>query len=427
VTVGLTPVLADQLEAMRGPAGERFLAYLREVKTHVHSDAAASHDAAGERGPAAELRRAAGDYARAVDAFLAHGGDLLGALASAGAALMTSAATHALLPLLASDAGRRLQVEAGVAAHRRRFGDWSGGFWLPECAYAPELEHDLSRAGVRAFCVEQTAALGLGSLDVLEPVATAAGPVAVPVDWATVGLVWEPAGYPSGTDYRDTHRRSHHDLTPWANHGGTYDPEAALALARAHARDFVVRVVERLDAYRAARGRPGLVCCALDTELLGHFWYEGPAWLGGVLEEAAAQGLTLRALPAALEHVEHVARPLAAASWGRGGDLSTWDSPATAEIVFGARRAELRVTAAARLGPSPALARAARELLAAQSSDWAFMTSRRTASDYPLRRARGHLAGVDEALTALPDSPAVPEPALRMLAPHLDLGPLLLP
>jgi 1,4-alpha-glucan branching enzyme len=95
--------------------------------------------------------------------------------------------------------------------------------------------------------------------------------------------------------------------------------------------------------------------------------------------------------------------------------------------VFGARRAELRVAAAARHGPSRALARAARELLAAQSSDWAFMTSRRTAGEYPLERARGHLAGVDEALTALPDSRAVPEPALRTLAPHLDLGPLLLP
>ena len=49
-------------------------------------------------------------------------------------AAWTSAATHAVLPLLATDAGVRLQVRTGIAAHRARFGAWRGGFWLPECA-----------------------------------------------------------------------------------------------------------------------------------------------------------------------------------------------------------------------------------------------------------------------------------------------------
>ena len=428
VTVGLTPVLCDQLETMRTDAGDRFLSYLRDVKPLVHAEAAAGLDEDGEPEAATELRRAAADYERADRSFERRGRDLLGAFAGlSGVELVTSSATHAVLPLLATDAGLRLQLGVGVVSHGRRFGRWEGGFWLPECAYEPGLERDLAEAGVRAFCVDQTAALGRGSPHQLEPVATAAGPVAVPIDWDTVALVWGGGGYPAGAAYRDSFRRTRHDLAAWSVRGEPYRPADALAQAEEHARDFVDRVLVRLDAYFAERRRPGLVCCALDAELLGHFWYEGPAWLAAVLREAAARGLELVTLRTGLERVEAVDRPLASSSWGLGGDLSTWDSPSTAEVVFGARRAELRVAAAADHVRSDGLSRAARELLAAQSSDWPFQISRGTAGTYPHERALAHIAGVDAALGPLPDSRAVPEPSLRNLAPRLDLGSLIAP
>jgi predicted glycosyl hydrolase (DUF1957 family) len=72
----------------------------------------------------------------------------------------------------------------------------------------------------------------------------------------------------------------------------------------------------------------------------------------------------------------------------------------------------------------PALARAARELLALQSSDWSFQVTHDLASDYPRRRVEGHVAGVDAALEALKDSAPVPDPGLRNLAPRLDVSPL---
>ena len=71
-------------------------------------------------------------------------------------ALAASSATHAVLPLLATREGLRLQLDAGIRSHRRRFG-WDGGFWLPECAYAPGLEWRLAEHGVRWFCVDQSA------------------------------------------------------------------------------------------------------------------------------------------------------------------------------------------------------------------------------------------------------------------------------
>ena len=433
VTVGLTPVLCDQLETLPSAGGERMLSFLRDVRATIHEDDALGLERAGAPTLAAELRRAAGDYVRAEEALGERSGDLVSAFgALEGVELWTSCATHALLPLLATDAGLRLQVGTGVAAHERRFGGFDGGFWLPECAYVPGLERELQDHGVRAFCTDQTAAHGLGAAAQLEPVATPAGPVAVPIDWQTVELVWgQASGYPAHPGYRDYHRRTLHDLRPWSNGGEPYRHERALALARVHARDFVQRAIARLDAYSIERGRPGLLTCALDTELLGHWWYEGPAWLEEVLGEAHAQGLDLVTVSEGLRRVEPVERALSSSSWGRGKDLSTWDAPPVAEVAFIARGVELRtVAAAAGRGRRSALERAVRELLAIQASDWCFLVARGLAGEYPLERVRGHAAAHDVALGALTDSPAMPpapEPALRNLAPHLDLAPLLAP
>jgi 1,4-alpha-glucan branching enzyme len=225
-----------------------------------------------------------------------------------------------------------------------------------------------------------------------------------------------------------------HDLRPWSNGGEPYRPEQAAALAREHARDFVARCVERLDGHHAGSGRAGLLTFALDTELLGHWWYEGQTWLGAVFEEASSQGLDLVTLEEGIDRVPAVQREVRSSSWGDAKDFSTWDRPEVAEIAFDARRAELRtVAAAARGGPvadgrRAALARAARELLALQSSDWAFQVTNELAADYPQRRMAGHAAAHDAALEGLGDSGAVPlDPALRNLAPDLDLAPLLTP
>jgi 1,4-alpha-glucan branching enzyme len=421
VTIGLTPVLCDQLEAMRGDAGERYLRFLRDVRAPIHDEDAAGLDAGGEPELAAEVRRAAADYTRAEQGFEDRGRDLVSAFAALERVeLWTSAATHGLLPLMATDAGLRLQVATGTASHMQRFGDWDGGFWLPECAYVPGLERELADHGVRAFCVDQTRVAGF---DHLLPVATEPGPVAVPIDWDVVELVWnDENGYPSHRTYRNYWGRTVHDLKPWSNAGEPYDHAAALTVSRGHARDFVRRVAERL-----ARG--GLLCCALDTELLGHWWYEGLAWLRAVFEEADKQGVRLVTVSEGARLVEPVQRALAPSTWGHGKDFTTWDAPAVAELAFAARAAELRTVAAvAQYGaPHAALERAARELLAMQASDWSFMVTRERAADYPAERMRRHGAALDAALSALTDSAAAPDPSLRGLAPHLDLSPLTTP
>jgi len=435
VTLGLTPVLCDQLEALEGDAGDRFVQFLRDVRAEIHAEDAAGLERGGEHELAAEVRRAAADYREADRVFseVLHRSVLpafCDLAAHAPLELWTSTATHAVLPLIATDAGLRLQVGSGIASHERRFGEsFGGGFWLPECAYRDGLERELAEYGVRAFCVDQTAALGRGSLDHLEPIATPAGPVAVPIDWELISLVWDPKGYPAHPGYRDYHGRTIHDLRPWNNGGEPYRHWEALVLARRHAREFVARAAARLDAYRSDRGRPGLLCCALDTELLGHWWYEGIAWLEFVIDEARLQGVPLATLPDALERISPVDRRLRDSTWGKDKDLSTWDSARVAEICFAARRAELRTVAAAAATRSraPALGRAVRELLALQASDWAFQVTHELAADYPLTRVRAHAHQLDEALEALKDSGSVAGAALRNLAPEVDLSPLFAP
>jgi 1,4-alpha-glucan branching enzyme len=407
ITLSLTPVLCDQLEAPG--AIERCRAFLEEVRPASH---ALDIDAAADPAVAAELRRSAGDYERAARRLP---DDLLAALAPHAA--WTSAATHAVLPLLATDAGLRLQVRSGVRAHRARFGDaWRGGFWLPECAHAPWLHASLEEAGVHATCVELTDVFGPGDARHLRPLATDEGPLLVPVDRVVVDLVWGHDGYPSHAAYRDSHRRTARDHRPWANDGAVYDAARADAQACADAEDFVARA-----GARVAGG--GLCVCALDTELLGHWWYEGPRWLGHVVREAARRGLTIVALDDALADVQP-APPLRAlhrvTTWGTPRDLSTWSGPAVADLAWAARRAELDVVAAG----ADAGDRALRELLALQSSDWAFLASRATAGEYPRERFAAHLAGLRAALDG--DDDAV-GPAVRNLAAHLDRAALLEP
>jgi 1,4-alpha-glucan branching enzyme len=220
-----------------------------------------------------------------------------------------------------------------------------------------------------------------------------------------MSLVWSGDGYPSAGAYRDSHRRTTRDHQVWANHGGPYDFEAAVALSREHAADFVRRVRERV--------RDGGVCvCALDTELLGHWWYEGVHWLRGVVDEAARQGLRLTTPDDGLERHEPAPAPaeLPVSTWGASGDMRTWSGPPVADIAFSARAAELKLLA----HPGPPPERALRELLALQSSDWAFLVYRGTAGDYPRKRFNDHLERFEQVLRGEPlDS------ELRNLAPDL--------
>lgn len=420
VTMTVTPVLADQLEA--DGVGERMLTFLRRYRVDAADRDVA--DAGAALRPAAKAE--ADHYTRAIKRLRKLRGRPLRAFQEAHEkgriALMTSAATHAVLPKLATVAARRLQVDAGLRSHQRRFGETTG-FWLPECAYVPGLEAVLAERGLAYTCLDQSShERGTAAL---APIRLPGGPVGFTIDWPTVQLVWSEGGYPADAAYLEYHRLSANGMRLWSISGTPYDPAAAAKRAAEHAASFLAAVRDRLERHRSDRGRRGLCLFAIDTELLGHWWAEGPSWLREVLKGAALDGVRLLTLPQALAEHEAEDRPTREASWGEGKSLETWDSPSVSDLVWATRRSELRLLRALDTGSlsGSAALRAARELLALQSSDWAFMDHRGQAGDYPYARATSHAEGLLEAI----DSAGAVDPRVRNLAPDLSLAPLVEP
>ncbi|MGI8726785.1 MAG: hypothetical protein ACR2K6_03805, partial [Solirubrobacterales bacterium] len=219
LSMTITPVLADQLESdgIRARIGEFARTYRlgsalddsREMET---AELRAACEAEAER------------YRVGVERLEESGGDVLSSFVEAERSgrieLVASAATHAIFPLIATAAGRRLQLGTGLRSHRRRFGAASG-FWLPECAYEPGLEALLAEHGIDYFCVDQSA-FGEPS-DALRPI-RAGSTTALPLDWEAIQWLWSLDGYPSWPGYSDFHRETYRGGRPWTIGGDAYDP-----------------------------------------------------------------------------------------------------------------------------------------------------------------------------------------------------------
>lgn len=362
--------------------------------------------------------------------------DLLGVLRrfseSGRLELVGSAATHAILPLLATDEGRWAQVAIGLANHERHFGVRPKGVWLPECAFSPGLERTLADAGVRWSTVEAHG-LQLGSprprYGTARPVLTPSGVAFFGRDPESSKEVWSTdEGYPGDPLYREFYRDLGWEL-PREKLGGLmhadglrraiglklhrvtgrvpledkepYVPAWAAERAAFHAGAFVTRRQAQLRGLRQTLDVEPHVLAPYDAELFGHWWYEGPQFLEQVLRRVANPASGVRATtPGQLldeAPVHQVATP-ALSSWGDKGYFEVWVNSANDWIYKHLHRAEERMIHLAERYPDAAglqaraLNQAARELLLAQSSDWAFIMTSRTTVPYAERRTREHVA-----------------------------------
>ena len=315
LTVTVTPVLADQLEAPG--VAERMRAFLRRYRLE-----------AAERDASRRLRSCARRPRPRPSAIAARSSGWRSSRATCccrSGARRSSATSRWCLrrPRTRScrwsppRAGRRLQIDAGLRSHRRRFGS-TEGFWLPECAYRPGLEALLAERGLRFFCCHQSA-LERPARQRWRRLAPALEWCAFTLDWEAVELVWSKRGYPSDPAYVEFHRLSVEGIRLWAIGGGPYDPAAARRRAGCSRRGVHRRRRSSgWPPFGLARGRPGLVVFAVDTELLGHWWSEGPIWLEAVLRLARRAGVRLVTLPQALERHPPEERQLSRIELGRG-------------------------------------------------------------------------------------------------------------
>jgi len=308
---------------------------------------------------------------------------------------------HPFQPLL-DPRVRAFALREGLNDTALRIGQRPAGIWAPECGYAPGMEQDYAAAGVQRFLVDGPALHGdthgarpVGGSDVL----------CFGRDLEVTYRVWSPkAGYPGHASYRDFHTWEHEvGIKPSRVTGkhiephekAPYDPELAGLAVRGHVKDFVDTVVQRLHELQAQHGKPALVVAAYDTELFGHWWHEGPAWLEGVLRALPEAGVRVSTLRGAVD-AGHVgsAVDLPASSWGSGKDWRVWDGEQVADLVQSNAelQRELLSTVDSRAGGMrDAVAdQLVREAMLGLSSDWAFMVSKDSAADYARRRAAVH-------------------------------------
>ena len=460
LTVSITPVLAEQLADPL--IQDHFVAYVGQRLAAVAEDLGRFGPGGPEADPArAEL--AAWLHAWYGDLLAAFqnrfGADVLGAFRSLQDSghleIATSAATHAYLPLLGTDESLRAQLATGVRTHERHFGRSPRAIWIPECAYRPGytqewegrqvvrpgIEDFLAELGLDVFFVETHAITG-GA-----PVGKATGEVIGPYGgppkrdivgapptirrgdmttyhpyWvgrrrvAAIGRdnrtsmqVWSAyMGYPGDPVYREFHQKDPISGAQYWRVTGPgvalgqkdlYEPAVAEARAREHA-DHFVAVVEATAHELAAEHGEGLIAANYDTELFGHWWFEGPGWLTGVLRRlAASPRVRLTTAVAWLEQhpPEHVADILES-SWGAGGTHWTWDNEQNHWMWRLIHAAERRMRDLAGAQPAASgvqaklLGQAARELLLLQSSDWPFLVATGQAAEYATLRFTEHLA-----------------------------------
>ena len=228
-------------------------------------------------------------------------------------------------------------------------------------------------------------------------------------DSATGKQVWSGEhGYPGDEWYLEFHKKfvSPNDKTLglryWrisedkADIGAKrlYEPRHAAERVAAHAAHFVPLVK---DVLRAQDDPAAILSAVYDTELYGHWWFEGPQWLYAVLKQMAQDPeIRLQTTSEYLsEHPATLPVTLPEGSWGEGGFHYIWLNEETAwswKLVY---ETETEMSELAReFGDSeaaaPVLKQAAREALLLMASDWQFCISTGGAKDYSEVRLRNH-------------------------------------
>ncbi len=365
--------------------------------------------------------------------------------------IITCCATHGFMPLISTPESRRAQVRIAVDNYKKHFGRQPRGIWLAECAYEPGVETLLKDNGIEYF-ISDTHAILYGDprprYGVHAPVVCPNGTAVFARDVDTSQQVWSAEiGYPGNDLYREFYRDIGWDapydyLKPHLHSSGErrhlglkyhritgrdvpqnrkqpYIPALARDKAAENASHFIGERIKQAKLLRETfDGHPPLVVSPYDAELYGHWWFEGPQFIDFFFKkmhfdqneiECITPGDFLDSgLPI------QVQQPTAS-SWGENGYYKVWINEGNSWMYPYQHDAERRMTEYAnryaderretrderresvssdsRLPSivSRLLSQMARELLLAQSSDWAFQIYQGTTVEYSSRRFQSHI------------------------------------
>ncbi len=346
--------------------------------------------------------------------------------------IITCGATHGYLPLMEINPHAvRAQIKVAAKNYEKHFGRRARGIWLPECGYHPGHDKFLAEEGIKFFFVDTHGILHATprpKYGIFAPIMTENGVAAFGRDVESSKQVWSAEeGYPGDYYYRDFYRDIGYDLDfdyikDYINPDGTrkmtgikyyritgdtddklpYEPHIALEKAAEHAGNFMFNREKQIEyLYDVLGGKKPIIVSPYDAELFGHWWFEGPKWLDFLVRKIAFDQKTIK-LSTPIGYLEEnpiiqVSTP-SESSWGYKGYHEVWLEGSNDWIYRHLHEAADRMVELARLKPNAyglelrALNQAARELLLAQSSDWAFIMKTQTMVPYAIKRTRDHIA-----------------------------------
>ena len=361
--------------------------------------------------------------------------DLVGAFirhrAAGSIEIITCGATHGFLPLMRlTPEAVRAQIQVATTDFRRIFGYHPEGIWLPECGYFEGVEKYLGEVGLRYSFLEAhgiTDSMPSPVYGVMAPIMSTGGIAFFGRDMESSRQVWSAeAGYPGDPEYREFYKDAGYEVpleelldfqkpdeprrpVGLKRHRVTgrvdlhlkepYSRTRALGRVAAHAAHFADERRRQAAQARANMDRPPLIVSPYDAELFGHWWFEGPQFLEGVFRDLASRNDVVAITPpgylARFDQCELVTPEMS--TWGAHGYASVWLNETNDWIYPHYDAAARRMIRMANQHPAAegllkrALDQAARELLLAQSSDWAFIMKTGTMVEYATRRVIEHL------------------------------------
>ena len=376
------------------------------------------------------------EFAQIRETWECYNGDLVLAfkqfLDSHNLEIITCGATHGYFPLMKMyPEAVWAQIKVACEHYEENFDRPPQGIWLPECAYHEGVERMLADAGLRYFLIDGHGILSARPrprYGTYAPIFTETGVAAFGRDHESSQQVWSSkVGYPGDPEYREFYKdlgweAEYEYIKPYIMPNGQrkntgikyhkitspqielsdkalYDPYWARKKAAEHAGNFMYNLEQQVGNLEAIMQRAPIVVSPYDAELFGHWWYEGP-WFIDYLFRKAWYDQNIFDMVHLAEYLQdnltqQVCRP-SQSSWGYKGFHEYWLNHTNAWIYPHLHRATERMIELSRLEPADelqwkALNQAARELLLAQSSDWAFIMRTGTMVPYAVRRTRSHL------------------------------------
>lgn len=346
--------------------------------------------------------------------------------------LITCAGTHSYMPLMnASKQVRAAQVRVAVRQHEDVFGRRPRGIWLPECGYDYGIDEILREEGIKFFFTDTHGILHASprpKYGIFAPIICPSGVAVFGRDIESSKQVWSAIeGYPGDYDYRDFYRDIGYDLDydyikPYIHPDGMrihtgikyhritgrteekaiYNPHRAYERAATHAGNFMFNRQRQVEYLYDALGKKAIIVAPYDAELFGHWWYEGPQWLDFLFRKIAYDQDELRLITPSEYLSKHPVNQVSTpspSSWGYKGYNAVWLDGSNDWIYPHLHKAADRmVELAVEFSDGScdeltrrALNQAARELMLAQSSDWAFIMKTGTVTGYAAKRVELHI------------------------------------